>query len=382
MQILFWVFIFILTYHIIGYPMILSLMNIFKKNTKIDDSHFDECECPTITVLCPAYNEVDVIEEKLESFLKLDYPQDKMEFIVVSDDSDDGTNEIVEQYSLEHKNIKLIVQKPRKGKPSGHNLVEPTISSDYVLSTDANSVFEPNAISILVTNIESDMKIGMVSGNLNLIKKNGDSGEGYYWKYEKILRNLESRIKSMICSNGSLYLIKRQLFEQIHPSSVDDFERTLFVLKMGYKVKYCKEAVVSEDVTSEPKEEIKRKIRIISREWFAIFRQSRLLNPMKFPLISFFLFSHKILRWLFGPIAILMFAANGFLLSEPFFLFIFLIQLVVYILSIIELLLEEKGRGIKYLKFPAYFVAMIYSSSVALLKFITGKQQTMWSTDR
>lgn len=376
---MFWIMFALMFYHIIGFPIILLILTLFSKKAKIV---FGNKNFSTITILCPAFNEVDVIEEKIESFLKLDYPQDKMKFLVISDDSVDGTNDIVERYSREFKNIKLVIQKPRKGKPSGHNLVEPTIESDFVLSTDANSVFEPNSISILVAAIESDKSIGMVSGNLKLIKKNGDSGEGYYWKYEKIIRNFESKIKSMICSNGSIFLIKRDLFKQIHPSSVDDFERTLLVLKKGYRVKYCKNAIVTEAVSSKPKEEIRRKIRIISREWFAIFRQSPLLNPFRFPLISFFLISHKILRWLIGPIAIMMFIANAFLLKESFFLITFLIQFFGYSISIFELLLEEKGRSIKYLKFPAYFVAMILSSSAALLKFIMGKQQTMWSTDR
>ena len=376
---IFWCMISLILYHIIGYPIVLIILSLFKKRKK---EIFDCTHTPSITILCPAYNEVEVIEKKIKSFINLKYPHERLELVVISDDSTDGTNEIVEKYSRKYKNVKLVIQKPRKGKPSGHNLVESTITSDFVLSTDANSVFKSNCISLLVSYIGSDKNIGMVSGNLNLIKNNGDSGEGYYWKYEKILRDYENRVHSIICANGSLYLIRRSLFRQIHPSSVDDFERTIYVLKSGYKVKYCKKAIVSEDVSYEPREEIKRKIRIISREWFALFRQSSILNPMKFPVTSFFIFSHKVLRWLIGPVALLLLIANTFLLNNPFYLVFFLIQLIGYIISIVELLLEEKGKSIKYIKLPAYLVAMIYSSFVALVKFIMGKQQTMWSTDR
>ncbi len=376
---LFWLCILILFYHIIGYSLLLSFINLFRKQ----DNPVELPEFPTITVLCPAYNEEDVIEEKIKSYLNLDYPKNKISMIVISDDSIDRTNEIVEKYSRKYSNIKLVIQKPRKGKPSSHNLVEPSIKSDYVLSTDANSIFHKDAIKHLVTIIQSNPRVGIASGELKLISENGDSGEGLYWKYESYIKKLESSFHSIIGSNGSIFLIRRELFKQVHQASVDDFERTLQCLKENYIAKYVPKAIVFERGSEQPSQELKRKIRIISREWFALKRNSILLNPFKYPKVNWMIFSHKILRWTLFIWAIFFFIANLSLKDKSvFFTFTMMIQVLGYLGGGFELFLESINRTNRFLKFPGYFVTMIYASLIAFIKFITGKQQATWNTIR
>jgi cellulose synthase/poly-beta-1,6-N-acetylglucosamine synthase-like glycosyltransferase len=372
---LFWLFILILVYHILGYGLLLSFINLFKKQ----DNTAEWTEFPSITVLCPAYNEESVIEEKIKSFIDLDYPKDKINMIVISDDSTDRTNEIVNKYTKDN-NIKLVVQKPRKGKQSGHNLVEPSIITDYVLSTDANSIFHQKAIKELVKTMKSDDKIGIVSGELKLLKDNNkDSGEGYYWKYESWLKCMESKFHTIIGANGSIFLIKRKYFTQIHPASVDDFERALIILKKGLIVKYNPKAIVYENVTQKATEEINRKIRIIAQEWFALFRQKAVFTNTR---IAFLLFSHKIIRWLLPLFSIFILISNCFLFYSTFFIVIFIGQLLVYILGILELILETKRKTIKPLKMFAYYTAMNYAAFMALIKFMKGKQYATWNTIR
>ena len=372
---LFWLCILILFYHIFGYGLLLSFINLFKKQ----DNTAELTEFPSITILCPAYNEESVIEEKIKSFLNLDYPKDKINMIVISDDSTDNTNRIVDKYTKDY-NIQLVVQKPRKGKQSGHNLVEPSIITDYVLSTDANSIFHQKAVKELVKTMKSNDKIGMVSGELKLLKDNNkDSGEGYYWKYESWLKRLESKFYSIIGANGSIFLIKRKYFTQIHPASVDDFERALIILKKGLIVKYNPKAIVYEDVTQKATEEINRKIRIITQEWFAIFRQKAVFINTS---IAFLLFSHKIIRWLLPLFSICIIISNCFLLHSTFFIITLFIQLMIYILGILELILENKRKSIKPLKIFAYYTAMNYAAFMALIKFIKGKQYATWDTIR
>ena len=372
---LFWISILILLYHIFGYGLLLSFISLFKKQDKI----VELTEFPSITVLCPAYNEESVIEEKIKSFLNLDYPKDKINMIVISDDSTDETNMIVERYTKDY-NIQLVVQKPRKGKQSGHNLVEHSIAADYVLSTDANSIFHQKAIKELVKTMRSDDKIGMVSGELKLLKNdNKDSGEGYYWKYESWLKRLESKFYSMIGANGSIFLIKRKYFTQIHPASVDDFERALIILKKRLIVKYNPKAIVYEDVTQKAIEEINRKIRIITQEWFALFRQKAVFENAS---IAFLLFSHKIIRWLLPLFSTFILISNCFLFYSTFFVVTFIGQLLIYILGTLELILETKRKTIKPLKIFAYYTAMNYAAFMALIKFIKGKQYATWNTIR
>ena len=372
---LFWISILILFYHIFGYGLLLSFINLFKKQ----DNTIELTDFPSITVLCPAYNEESVIEEKIKSFLNLDYPKDKINMIVISDDSTDGTNEIVKKYIKDY-NIQLVVQKPRKGKQSGHNLVEPLIITNYVLSTDANSIFHQKAVKELVKTMKSDDKIGMVSGELKLLKDdNKDSGEGYYWKYESWLKRMESKFHTIIGANGSIFLIKRKYFTQIHHASVDDFERALIILRKGLIVKYNPKAIVYEDVTQKATEEINRKIRIIAQEWFALFRQKTVFTNI---IISFLLFSHKIIRWLLPLFSIFILISNCFLFSSTFFVVTFIVQLLIYILGILELLLETKRKTIKPLKIFAYYTAMNYAAFMAFVKFVKGKEYATWNTIR
>ena len=373
---LFWLCILVLFYHIFGYGLLLSFINLFKKQ----DNIVELTEFPTITVLCPAYNEEDVIEEKIHSFLALNYPKDKIKMIVISDDSTDKTNEIVSKYTKEN-NIELIIQKPRKGKQSGHNLVEPSIRTDLVLSTDANSIFHPLSVKELVKVILSDEKIGMVTGQLILLKNHTtDSSEGLYWKYESWLKRLESNLYSIICANGSLFLIKRELFKRIHPASADDFERTLYTLKNGYKIKYAPIAIVTENVSEKASDEIKRKIRIISQEWFVLKRQ---LGVFKNITAGLFLLSHKLIRWTFPIYCLAILITSGLLIRNELFLIIFLGQVILYIIGFLEILNESRFKSFgRIFKIPAYFVAMNYAAIVAFYKFLHGQQSATWNNIR
>lgn len=377
---IFWISIIIIFYHLVVYGILLTILGLIKRKKKINDISL--VKLPTITVLCPAFNEEEVIEDKIKSFLDLDYPKNKIKMIVISDDSTDRTNEIVNSYTKLESNIELLIQKPRKGKQSGHNLVEPTIDTEYVLSTDANSIFDKQAVKELVKTMLSDEKVGMVIGQLNLISKNGDSGEGIYWKFENILKKLESSLFSIICANGSLFLIKRKLFTQIHPSSSDDFERTLIVLRSKYKAKFNNNAIVYEDVTEKPVEELGRKIRIIAQEWAVMVRNLQLLNPFKYFIISFFLISHKIIRWLLFFWSICIFCSNIFLMNNEFFRICLVLQILVIIIGLIELILEKNDLSIKLFKLSAYFLIMNYSSAMAIVKAIRGKQQATWDIIR
>lgn len=381
MTYIFWASLILLVYHIILYPILVKLLSHLKK-----DSQRKEITCyPRITVLCPAYNEEAVLAGKLDSFTKLDYPKDKIDLLVISDDSEDRTNEIAEEYAAKYSNISLCVQKPRKGKPSGHNMIEKDLNCDYVLSTDANSIFAPNSIKELVSMIQSDNNIGLVSGQLKYITANGNSsGEGAYWKYENFIKKCESRLKSIIVANGSIFLIKRSLFTQIHPASTDDFERTLITLENHQIAKFQPSAIVEEEVSQESKEEFKRKIRIISREWDAVKRHKQLLNPLKYPYPAFSLISHKILRWLFFIFVILLFWSNIWLAVslDKFYLALIILQVSFYIIGGLDFVVKNGNPLKKITKLPGYFMIMILSSLLAFVKFLKGNQKATWSTIR
>lgn len=378
-KVLFWLSFGLFAYHLIGYPLILFLANIIKpkkKQSKNELQHF-----PTVTVLCPAYNEEESIGAKIESFLKLDYPKNKVKMIVISDDSSDGTNEIVESFA--GQNVELLIQKPRRGKPSALNLVLPMLDSDYVLSTDANSMFAPDALRLLMEKMLSDPRLGLVSGELRLIPGEGNrSGEGLYWRYESKLKHLESELGGIIVSNGSIFLIRTDLFEKVDPQSTDDFERVLTVLRKEWKTAYEPRANVFEEETQSAGQEMSRKIRIVTREWFVVERNLVLLNPFRHPAVCFKLFSHKLLRWLFFFFVLTGFIASIFLFDILFYRIIFCLQLAVYGYGALSLLLQKKNRRLPFSTAPAYLVAMIWSATAAFFRYITRVRTNTWEPVR
>jgi biofilm PGA synthesis N-glycosyltransferase PgaC len=377
---LFWISFSLIVYHLFLYAPLLWLINLFQKKNNHSVYKIETANLPTIIVLCPAYNEEADIEDKIKSFLALDYPADKIKMIVISDDSTDNTNSIVQKY--ECSNLELIIQKPRGGKQRAHNIVQPSITSDYILSTDANSIFEPDAVIRLVEAISQNPQIGIVSGELKLIKAGDkDSGEGLYWKYETFLKRMDSAFSSIVGSNGSIYLIRRELFSLIHPQAIDDFERTLSVLSKGYKAVYVPEAIVKEKVTEHAQEEIKRKVRIIAREWAALKRNIVLLNPFRFCRISFVLISHKIIRWLFF-LFVLLILISCIMLPYPFYQWLLKLQILFYLIGVLELIAQNAGKHIPGTGLIAYFTAMVWASLLAFIKFIFSVNTGVWNPVR
>lgn len=374
---LFYSALFLAFYHLFAYGISLQLIaRLFKKKNTISEN-FE----PIVTLVTAAYNEEEHIEEKLKSFVNLDYPKDKIDLVIVSDNSDDATNSIVQEYSDKFDNIKFVIQRHRKGKASALNLIEPEIKSDIVISTDASSILETDAVKKIVRYFK-DNSIGLVTGKLKYLKKNNDdSGEGLYWKYETWIRNNESKVHSIIVASGCLFAIRRDLYKQTHPSSPDDFERTLVTLENGYRAIIEPEAVVYEYLTERTSDEIDRKIRIISREWFALLRHKRLLNPFRFPIISLFLFSHKLIRWLLHFISISLIVSAISLRYIPFMNYFLYATVLAVVCGSLELLLGKNNKSIKLFKIPAYLIAMNYASLMAFIKFVMGKQQKTWKTN-
>jgi len=376
MIILFYLILFLLFYHFFGYALLLNLFSDYKRVTPNVNPGIE----PKITVICPAYNEESTIREKLLSFTELDYPAEKIGLIVISDGSQDSTESIVREFESSYNNIRLIVQTPQQGKPSTHNLIESSLNTDWILATDANSIFEKRSVRELVKYCEDD-NIGMIVGKLIYRKGEKEAGEITYWNFESKLKELETEFNTLICANGSIYLIRKEYFTRIHPASVDDFERTLIVLEKGKKAVYTKKAKVSEFVTDNLPELIKKKIRIISREWFALFRHLRLLNPIKHPLITFQLFSHKIIRWLLPFFSFLLILTSYNLKPDPVFEIFFYFQILFYALGLYGIIFFRTVKS-KLITICSYWLAMNVASLVGFFYFLIGKQIKSWETER
>jgi len=283
-KVAFWFAVSLLFYVYLGYLLLLSAIALLrKKTTKTQEL----CE-PVVSLIIAAYNEEAVIGDKIENSLQLDYPKDKLEIIVFSDASTDRTDEIVKR-------------------------------GEILVFSDANSMYEPDAIRKLVHRF-ADERVGCVSGELRYRSGKGSvEGERTYWKYEQIVKRLESRLSSVVGVNGSVYAIRQKLFEPLPSDVLEDFVRPLRLVQKGHRVIYEPSAVNWETTAPNPSREFQRRVRIVTQSVYSLFRDKALralLNPFRYGIFSVQLWSHKVLRWLSGFFLLLIFALNIPLLGQ------------------------------------------------------------------
>lgn len=377
MQIIFWLSVVFIIYPYVFYPLILFLLGL-TKSKKIKKKLIT----PNITILVPVYNEKNFIGKKIENILSLDYPKDKLEIIIASE-SDDDTNEIVNQYK--NKGVKLINYSSRKGKQFTIYRTIPKCSSEIIVLTDCNGIFNKNAIKELVKNF-NDLNVGCVSGELKYFNPKKEATgeiEGLYWKYEILIKKLESKIQSVVGANGSIYAIRKKLYSPLSEYRGDDFELPIRIAQQGYGVVFEAEAISLESFSKTIREEFNRRIRIVGWVWKSTLILLKGSFKKKKFLLAFQLISHKILRWFVGLFLIIIFISNFYLINKPLYLCFLLAQVILYFLSICGYLKEKKGKYSNKLVNIIYYFTMINLASIlGILKSIFGKQAPTWQKVR
>ncbi len=369
---LFWISFILVFFIYLGYPLILAvLVLIYKKPHDFDDNFK-----PKVTLLIPAYNEENVIEEKLKNSLKLDYPKDKLEIIVLIDESTDKTEEIVKRYA--DKGIKYWVQKPRKGKMSALNYMAPKAEGEIIIFSDANSMYCPDALKKMIRHF-SDNRIGLVCGELKLLKTDTliGLGEGFYWSYEKFIKERESKLHQLLVVNGSIYAIKKELFSSVNPALADDFVLPMRIAKAGFGLLYEHEAINEENTSETSDDEFKRKVRIVSQGIRASFSILGAIFTSPFLRIFEFLF-HKFLRWFVFFFTSIIFIANILLLGTLTYNIIFIMQILFYFFALIGYILQKNKKNIKVFFVPFYFFLVNFASFCGFLSFLFGKAKATW----
>jgi cellulose synthase/poly-beta-1,6-N-acetylglucosamine synthase-like glycosyltransferase len=377
MEIVFWFFIFLILYCYFGYPLILFILGIFFRKKPKKEEIF-----PTVSLIIPVYNEEKVIQKKIENSLELDYPKEKLEIIVASE-SNDRTNEIVKNY--EKNGVKLFAYSGREGKQYTIYRTIPHCKGEIIVLTDANGIFEKDALIKLVRNFV-DKRIGCVSGLLkyvNVLNNSFGESEGIYWKYETLIKKLESNLFSLLGANGSIYALRKELYQPISPYRGDDFDLPIKVILQGYGVILEPEAISKEEIYLTSLANFKRKIVIAG--WH--FRGTLILlkeGIKKFkPILCFELISHKILRWLTGYFLIFIFLTNLLLLKKPFYFLLFILQIIFYSLAILGYLNEKRGRiSNKLINLIYYSFVVNLATAIGVILGIFGLQKPTWEKVR
>ena len=303
---LFWLCLAIVVYTYVGYGLILYLL-VFIKRLAIKAKPLaditDDC-LPEVTLMVCAYNEEDIISEKMSNIHSLDYPADRLHLVWATDGSTDNTNSILSAYP----DVKIVFSPERRGKSAAlkHGIKE--VSTEIVMMTDANTMLNPGAVREIVRLMRT-RKVGCVSGEKKVMAKSDSDkaaqGEGLYWKYESTLKRLDSELYSAMGAAGELCVIRRQLMTDIPDDTLlDDFVISMEIVRMGYKIAYTSKAFAMEYGSTDLHEESKRKRRIAAGGLQSSWRLRSLMNPLRHPVVAFQFVSHRVLRWTITPVCL------------------------------------------------------------------------------
>jgi len=373
----FWIALALGLYPYVGYPALAwVLARLNRRGVAADDAYQ-----PLVTVVTAARNEGACIEATVRNKLGQDYPADKLDMIVISDASDDGTDEIVARIAAEHPaRVQLLRQAPRAGKTAALNLAVPRARGEIVVFADGNSLYHPQSLRRLVRNF-ADPGVGYVTGKMVYQLHDGSSvGEGLsaYMRVENWLRAQETRIGSIVGVDGGIDAVRRRLYRGMTVDQLPDFVLPLDVVQQGSRVVFESEALLEEESLATGDKEFRMRVRVTLRALWALSDKRALLNPARYGVFAFQLISHKLLRYLsFAPLAVafvlgLWLAPHGVLYAG-----IAAGQLAVVVLA----WCGWKGTGFvnsRLQKLSLYFVLVNMASAMAARRYLRGEKVVLW----
>ena len=377
--VLFLVAAFDFAYVYVLYPLFLIILGHARSRPAPEPS--PDAELPTVSILIPAYNEEKVIGRKLETTLALDYPSDKIKITVVSDRSTDGTDDIVR--ACNDPRVHFIRNEEQKGKITTISELAPQTEADIVVITDANALFEPDALRKVAARFR-DPKVGIVNGN-KVLKRTDTmvgEGEGIYWIYETALKRADSDAFSNAFITGAMTAIRRELFTPIPGYLEFDHILPLHVVNQGYRVVFEPDARFYEETAPSSEAEWKVRVRNAVRGFTMVLTMNRYLDAGLHPWFTWHVYSRKVMRWLMPiPMAILL-LTNPALLYLPFFRLVFVAQCLFYGLAVVGWLLDRKGVRQNIMALPFYFCLVNAASFFGFIQALRGRRMAVWQTGR
>lgn len=363
----------VLLYAVAGYPLLLWLIVRVRGERPV----LKGAELPPVTLIISAFNEAGVMRQKLENALALDYPAGRLEIVVISDASSDGTDDIVREYAP--RGVRLARQPERRGKTAGLNAVVPGAAGDVVVFSDANAMYACDALRMLVRNF-SDPGVGCVTGEARYTETAStaaDAGERAYWKYEIQLKRLETAVGSMVGGDGAIYAIRKQLWEPLPDNAINDFLNPLQIASRGWRTVYEPEAVCFEETAGHMSIEYRRRIRIVSRSWRAVFQAPAVLNPFRVGFFTVSVISHKVLRWLSGPLSLAALATLAVILVKSSAATRLTLGIAAVGTAVIALTFAPFRRAAQL---GIYFGILALASVVGVLKGTIGRVSGTWTS--
>lgn len=399
----FWTSAVLIVYGYAGYPLLIHLLG--RRHVRASESPVFQ---PTVSVLVPAYNEEQAITAKIENCLQLQYPRDRLEILVASDGSTDATAMLIEAASNAGL-IRGFIYPTRRGKTAVLNDVVRAASGEILVFTDATTLLDPGSLDALASRF-GDPRVGCVSGVYRVTsgvrgqlprqraeRLGGGSGltgighrsaedsnvgqESLYWRYETFIRLAESRLGTMLGAHGSLYGIRRELFEPLDPRIInDDFVIPMMILLEGLRSVYETGAIARED--GREMAGFSRRIRIMTGNYQQLVVLLRRGGWTKRPWLLFQLLSHKGLRLLIPFLIISAYVSNGFMLSSPWYRATFAAQTAFFIAALLGESPRLRRLGGALLAGPHYLCMLNLAALVGLHRTVWQRSNVVWKSER
>ena len=368
----------LLVYHYVLYPAIVVLLSKCWPARRAEPLDAP----PRVSFIIAAYNEEKVIAAKLRNTLELAYPPDKLEVLVVSDGSSDGTEGIVRSFAS--RGVICLHQPERRGKTAALNRAVEHATGEFVVFSDANNDFSKDALDRLLPHL-ADPRVGGVCGAKRIKPAEGRQssvGDGLYWRYESALKLAESRIGNITGADGEIFAIRRSLYRPVPERIInDDAQITLDVVRQGFSVRYEPSAQSFELASIEIKDDFYVKVRMVAGGFQTIVENAGML----FPLRSWFawaFFSHKTLRWLAPLFLLLALASSAMLVRQPMYLLAMVAQVGFYGMAAIGYARIARGPLPLAVYVPLYFTAMNLAALGGLIRFLRRRQSVQWRKAR
>jgi cellulose synthase/poly-beta-1,6-N-acetylglucosamine synthase-like glycosyltransferase len=357
--------------------ILVKLKRLFSKPAAI----FHNVPLQRVTLIVAAYNEERIIAKKIQNTFQLDYPEELLDVIFITDGSTDGTATIVAQYPK----IIHLHEPERKGKLAAMNRAMQHVKTDSVIFSDANGMLNARAIKNLLKHY-ADETVGAVSGEKKIInseKQVVSKGEGAYWQYESAIKMLDSRLWTVVGAAGELFSIKTRLYEPLAENVIiEDFVQSLRVCMEGFVVRYEPAAWSQEEASPDIQEEMERKIRIAAGGFQAMAMLKGIFNVFRYPILCFQYLSHRVLRWTLCPLSLITLFISSWAIALQvgglFYSVAAAAQAAFYALAVAGWYLAGQKKRPLVFYFPFYFTFMNLCVFAGFFRYVSGSQQATW----
>jgi cellulose synthase/poly-beta-1,6-N-acetylglucosamine synthase-like glycosyltransferase len=379
MEGLFWVSAIFVFYTYFGYPILLWILTLFTKK-----EHEPEDNLPSVSMIICAFNEEKRIRKKIENCFGIQYPPEKLEIIIISDASTDGTDRIIQSYADDR--LHFLRQEARQGKTKAQNAAIAAGKGEILVFSDVSTLLDSEAIRLLVSNF-AESSVGLVSGEdwwyAECAETYVSECQSLYVRYEMLLRRLEAKLGSMVNASGCFYGVRGNLISELPDGTVDDLAVPFMVIRKGFRVSVDPRAVARVPKTASAEKEYGRRIRIVIGGLSSLFKNLDLLNPWKYKYVSFELISHKLFRWLVPIFLAGAFWSNVWLMKKhSFYILTMLGQIIFYILGWAGYRRRNEEGSLRALSIPYFFCSSNLSIVTAWIRFLKGERKEIWEPSR